>query len=335
MNKRLRQAFQDNRDSFKEQRPIIRAILGNGRGVVETSRANYVYARLTDGNIAIVLNKRVSNIDGLAVFLGFTEEEPFVMQVLGEYNAYTIVADTQLPDHATSHRWPYSDTVYIEGEQFLPWLTVPYSGTSVQVYAGMSFTLSGTMFTPTQDVDLQSYVPATGAFYALIGVNATGAVTIQPGPLQASVNQLIPSHIPVPVSGTHPVSAVRLKAGQTVIQNTASVKDIVDLRFAGYSVLSGQQQIFVYEDGVLLVAATEIDFVGAGVSVSVSGTRAEVTITDEGGGGGGGGGYGLHPGIVTGTLIVPADWRMIHLGPMTLEDGASVTLESGTNAILL
>jgi len=334
MNKRLLQAFRRNKDSFLPKRPIIRAILGNGRGAVETSRANYVYARTTDGNIVVVLNKRVANKDGLAVFLGFTEEEPFVMQVLGEFSAYSIVADTQLPEHSSSHQWPYNDTLYVQGEQFMPWLTVPYSGTSVQLYGGIAYTHSGSVYTANQVLSLQSYIPTSGAMYALLGLDSLGNPIVQQGTLKTSINQLNPQDIPVPVSGTFPLAAIRLRAGQTIIQKSQSVRDIVDLRWSGYSVLSDTKEVYVLEDGVLVISAKEIDFTGSGVSVTSSGSRALVTITDTGGGGGGGGGYGLHPGHVTGTLIVPADWRMIHLGPMYLDSG-SVTLQSGTNAILL
>src|SRR5581483_5189512 len=50
---------------------------------------------------------------------------------------------------------------------------------------------------------------------------------------------------------------------------------------------------------------------------------------------GAGSGYGLHPSMITGTLILPENWRAVWAGSMSIENGGSLILSSGTRTITL
>jgi hypothetical protein len=107
---------------FKRATPIARANLGDGANNVNVSgRPGYVYARLKDtAQLVQVLNKRVQTANDLEVTLGYYDDEPGYLQVLGFSSVATPGYDGTnygVPTHGSTHHWGDTDPVYIDQDQ--------------------------------------------------------------------------------------------------------------------------------------------------------------------------------------------------------------------------
>lgn len=222
------------RDLLRNDRDAeIPAVLGNHEGVVAADNAGNVYVTLFNGEERIVYNGKVPNIPRLPVVLSYGGGEK--LQVLRSRDVFPEQLYPDIPSHAALHTFPAVDTVLVRSEQFLPGLVVPATGLNVKVY-GTPYELSdGWHVLATQTLDLSTYVPATGALYALIEADNTGALIVTAGTAVGSRAALVYADIPTPDPSRYALAAVKLYAAQTGILFLPINSDILDLRFGKLS----------------------------------------------------------------------------------------------------
>lgn len=207
----------------------IPAFLGNLSGTVPADDAGNVYVTLVNGEVLTVYNGKVPNVSRLPVIVGYGGGNK--LQVLRSRDVYVTPPYPDMPGHGSLHTFPGPDTVPVRGEQIVPGLVVPAGSLTVKVYS-LAYELSdGWHILPTQEVDLTSNVPASGAIFALLEADNTGAIGVVEGAGVASRAMLEYSDIPVATADHYPVAAVKLYFGQTSILQTVIDSDIIDLRW--------------------------------------------------------------------------------------------------------
>jgi len=226
--------------SQSPKKPIeMIGVLGDRAGVVGTSSRNIVNVTLANGQTMQVENTRVPFILGLRVAVGYHESKPNQLQVLRQLNAYDKITGwiENLVSHAWTHEWPSYDTAYIRSEQFMPLLCAPAGGFVVRIIVNSIVRWSdGTYLdVPSQDFDISSFVPTTGALYVLVYIKSDGTLDAIAGDVNDTVEALSAEDIPAEPSDGVGIFAVRLYSGQTALRKDSNVNDFVDLRFARLS----------------------------------------------------------------------------------------------------
>lgn len=229
------------------------ATLGDSSGTVLTGTDGIVNVTPIGGATIQVLNRRVPNKPFLQVIVGFDDDAPGVLQVLRLRDVYaTLDTDPLVPDHAKTHDYAGGDTIFVASTQFKYMLLMPSSGFEVQLLGGVFQLKTGAFgVIENQTIDLSGDQPATGALYALIEYDDTGAITVTAGSTVASKEVLALSDIPA--LSDAPIWAVRLYAGQTVVQRDPNgITDFVDLRFG-----MGQARNTIEIDGFSVDLSTD------------------------------------------------------------------------------
>lgn len=216
------------------------ATLGDGHGtVIGSTGNNMVLCRLSANSSVIeVYNAAVQPVDGMLVRIGRKPEQPLIWQVLGQYdqrldeNGAPGSALYNTPMHHHTHEYPQSDQVNIDWRQITAMRIYAVSGFVVGVLPGLIPRSGDDIIVQMQTIDLSSHVPALGALYVLVSVDAAGALTLTDGVTQANILYLALTDIPDTPAGHFRLAAVRLYSGQVAIQeNNQSLPDIVDLRW--------------------------------------------------------------------------------------------------------
>jgi len=140
----------------------------------ESSRKGFTTVKYSNGITQDVMNLRLASAVGLKVTVGYDPISPGVLQILGIRETLSIPGllgnwAYWIANHHKNHEFPGPDTVWIQGEQFLPNSAIPISSWVVRVYFS-TFRGSGKWVgTGYQDVDLSDYqtvpVPLTGAIW--------------------------------------------------------------------------------------------------------------------------------------------------------------------------
>ena len=207
----------------------IPAFLGNLSGTVPADDAGNVYVTLVNGEVLTVYNGKVPNQSRLPVVVGYGGGNR--LQVLRSRDVYVTPPYPDVPGHASLHTFPGPDTVPVRGEQIVPGLVVPAGSLTVKVYS-LAYELSdGWHILPTQDVDLTANVPVSGAIFALLEADNTGAIVVTEGAGVDTRAMLEYSDIPAATADHYPVAAVKLYLGQSAILQTVVDSDIIDLRW--------------------------------------------------------------------------------------------------------
>lgn len=212
------------------------ALLGDADGNIEASDG-FINAILRNGQVVKVANSKVSN-RRMKAWIGYDEDNPTRMQVLGERYSYHKPLTAGIPLHwADNHAEFKQDMATITANQIIPLLAVPGSTAfSVQIYGAIVRWSDGTaVAVQTQEIDLAADVPTTGAIYCTIFAQADGTcdyVTSVATPCFAP-ELLTPAFIPVATTGLT-ICAVRLYAGQDGLHKDDEISDFVDLRFLSF-----------------------------------------------------------------------------------------------------
>jgi hypothetical protein len=226
----------------KQDRPErLPAVLGDGQGGLFVSGTpNTVYVQVAGGVTGQAWNSRVPASYGLPVWVGYDPLEPDRWQVLSlragaaEAAGFDLGGSGYAP--ADRYRWNYpgggQDPLFVEGRQFLPLRLGPHTGLSVYVYPWVVWTGTGWAYVSGTAVDLSASVPATAgnALLVLVTIDESGAVVMTAGSEVALADLGLDDLPAVPAGTRYVVGAVRLYAGQTVIQEGRSNTDILDLR---------------------------------------------------------------------------------------------------------
>lgn len=260
--KLLRARFQlKARLGSKENRTILfRALMGDGTGGDPRvpTRPNYVYVRqIGRGVVSEVLNMRVAVRNDLPVLVGFDPAMPDLLQILTIDNTSmsALSSFAYLVPHHKSHELGNvdggDDTVWVQGQQFMPLLGVPQTPNSmfVDVYSGLYPWGTGWhWFDETTSPDFTASVPGVAgqARYTLLSID--GATET----LQLTDGDIFPAALPPPdfedmIPGA-PLGSVPIAA--VVLLNTTTAigwSDILDARMfagpTGGSVAPGPHQL--------------------------------------------------------------------------------------------
>lgn len=238
------------------------AFMGNRSGVVKADKKNNVYVIDYGGSVIKVRNVRVPNVAKLAVIVGYDAEDPQLLQVLRQRNAYQNPPYPTVAEHADpSHgRWSY-DPIFITNDQILAGLPFPLNSNSMIVQVrGCEYHLDGWHILDNTQIDFTDEIPTSGACWVVAEIDAEGVITLRPGAVLAARELLTPEDIPLVLSDKKSLFAVKCYAGQTHITQNRLTRDIFDMRFAG--VASGGTATSVSWDDVIgkpLVFPPDID----------------------------------------------------------------------------
>lgn len=245
--KRIQSAILDIVKPLDKSWPVV---IGSGTGLanIETGTKGLIYVtHEISGVIEQVWNTRLPNKSGLHVTIGEDPQNPGVVQVLRERipnggHNFGIGGgggngNNPLPEvgaHHETHELYGTDTIKVSGGMITPLNVLPIKGTFIViVYPAVILTLLWTDV-PTQNVDLSSLIPTSGAKWVLLQSDSTGVVTTIEASFTAKADLLI-SAIPLPDADSYPICAVRLYTGQTALSRTGTQNDFVDLRWGnGY-----------------------------------------------------------------------------------------------------
>jgi hypothetical protein len=223
------------------------AKLGNNAGVVDVpNRAGYVYVRDMNGILMQVYNQHVQGYADQWVLVGYEEPEPKLLQVLSLWDTFADQPALKMSAHHLTHEWPGSDTVFVHGEQFLPFLTrlSASGGFILTLFPGFAFVGHAWQYVPNQDINFSSHVPALGAIAVLVSINASGNVILNDGTPFSTPEIMTTADFPARTDNFLAIAAVRLYSGQSEITDS----DIFDLRFSG-----GNGLLAAPEDGTQYV----------------------------------------------------------------------------------
>lgn len=239
LNIRIRQSVKRNLDrTYSARVKWWNGFTGDHSGtVVVPGKTGYIYVRDWNGIVHKVFNNVVRvDVAGLSVKCGYDPYSPGLLRVLGVGNA--AFSDLNRPPivgpHHEQHEWPGYDTVWVQGQQIMPALVGAIGGMNVAVFAHYSRTSSGTFIQVAYtEVDLTSYVPASGAAWGVISVKDDGTIDVDATTTAAGLYALVNTPINAPSDPSYrPLAAAMLVAGMTSIEQTASKNRIVDLRWA-------------------------------------------------------------------------------------------------------
>jgi hypothetical protein len=244
INSRLRKTLKKVTQPQTGWLDVFPAVIGKADGTILTGVDGLIYARnFLNGQVLTVYNFVAPNIAGLQVEIGRKVETPGLWQVKGVRETYQVPAGGSQSSASHSH-----DNLFISRDRFMPFLVFPLDGTGfmVQVYGDVIVKEDGSFGSiASQQLDLSSHVPATGALYALIEADEDGVLYVTEGTPVDAKELLTLGDIPSITAGRKPSCAVRLYAGQAQLyRDPASINDFIDLR----SITSTNSPISVLDD---------------------------------------------------------------------------------------
>lgn len=233
------------------------ATAGDGHGNIgDPTIPNHVYVRVLNNAVGTapavqtisVFNDAGLLSDGDRCVIGYSPDRPRLLRVLAKqdqrYDVAPVTGTTinntigVLP-HAWQHFWLGPDQVFIRWRQIYDLLITSNGDLTVTLQAGIIPRTGVDTVVATQTIDLSAHVPATGALYALISIDATGNPVMTDGLLGTSPLLLTIADIPDTPSGNFRLAAIRLYAGQTAIAESRDSTDIVDLRWPQEALTGG------------------------------------------------------------------------------------------------
>lgn len=209
---------------------VFPAVIGLANGTILTGVDGIIYVRnFLNGQILTVYNFTVPNIRNLQVEVGRKVETPGLWQVKGVREAYSQPAGGAVGTASHTHT-----DLFINRDRFLPFLVLPSDGDgfTVHVYGDVFRNVDGeATIIENQQVDLSSYVPATGAKWVVIDVDEDGVIGVNEGSVVETKELLTLADIPAALDGHIESCAIRLYAGQEQLyRDPLSINDFVDLR---------------------------------------------------------------------------------------------------------
>ena len=201
--------------------------IGKSATEIQTGLSDFIYVRLVNNTIVKAINKLAPLIYNFPVVISRNESNAY-WEVVEIRQPYGGTALEQIKDHHGQHEYPARDTVWVRQEQFLPLLVLAAGGMNVFIYGGVIENGGQKYLIENQTLDLESYIPATGAVWAVL-YSTDGTLSIDTTATGESRENLSIPDIPS-VPGAS-LCAISLYSGQTEIKRDASRNDFVDLRF--------------------------------------------------------------------------------------------------------
>jgi len=233
-------------DRKADRNNYLSAIIGHPDGTVYVEgRPGYVWARVggINGQIIQVYGRGMLAAYNLPIMIYRLPHRPrdygiadldlnaFASDGSGESNDGGYSGDGYVQNHAEQHWYTGGDPVLVHLRAWTPLRVYPSSGFTIGVMNGVIPRTGSDLEISTQTLDLTSHVPASGAVYCLITVNAAGVLTATDGTTVDSVLTLSLADIPDTPEGHFRLAAIRLYDSQTAITESRTVTDVVDLRW--------------------------------------------------------------------------------------------------------
>ena len=254
--------------------------LGRLDGVtVETGLAGMLWARQHNGKEIQVYNHAlVPSTFDLRVMVGIRKDEPSKWVILKVMNDYLIPADGGLIGfHHAQHEFhdaPGPDTVWVNRKQVTQ-LTVVVSNAEsfqVQVYGGVIVSAEGIQYVASQIVNLGGYIPVSGAVYASVISNSSGALRVEIGTPFASSTSGNPAYIATPAAGEYLIGFVLLYDGMTELTD-----DLIGVPMAVTTPKIGS--------GTSWISVKDYGAIGNGIADDSSAITAAILVLNSAGSG--------------------------------------------------
>ncbi len=207
----------------------------------DPNNVNIIWCRDANGVLKKVYNQRIPNVWDLAVKIGYTADQPRLLQVLRIDNSYGTTPPYPAipPGMGQLLQWPGPETLLVKGEQIQPALVVGNNGFILTIYPCFFLKSDGTWgyLAPNADgtavtLDVTSSKPTTGAIACLLSVKDDGTLVLTNGSIKDTPELITSADFPkAPDATYHPIAAMRLYSGQTVIRQEISYTDLFDLRW--------------------------------------------------------------------------------------------------------
>jgi hypothetical protein len=210
---------------------VVPGRVGRSSTEIDTGIPGLIYVRIEgSGQVVTAVNTVAPSEYNHPVLLARSKANKKLWEVIASRQAYTVPVNRDLRYHHSQHEHPNPDTVWVKGDQFLPFLVTPDTGFVVKIFGGV-VTLGGTRYlVANQSLDLSSLQPAVGAVWVLIEVTSAGAIDTVVSTEYDNKELLTPDLIPTADAGAWDICAVRLYGGQESLQRGV-INDFVDLRF--------------------------------------------------------------------------------------------------------
>ena len=237
LKQRNRREVKGRLDKYQVARPVYAALLGDGtsdENVEVTNRPGFVYIRTgNEQSASQAFNNRVPNRYDLPVYVGYTNTQPTLLQVLDiRQQAYVGAGNNPVvlvPGHHQTHEFGNSedgsDVVWIEKQQYKEALAKPTDPASMQLYVNpilYQYEDGWQYYAGGNTADLSGYVPSTThrARYLLVSIDAaTNALQYTSGTVFNSYSPPsdLTDALPTPPFASIPVSAVYLRTTTTAL----------------------------------------------------------------------------------------------------------------------
>lgn len=226
----LRNAIQHALSKFEQKETLYAAFLGKADKTLRvTGKSGWMYCRMWNGEVVEAYNLGgVPASPGLAVNLAFRQGRFYILSK----DVYKDLVRTGIPDGIEDElQFPGTHTLYVRGEQFLPGLVYPKSALILSILGGViPLDAGGYIQVQPAEVDMNAYLPVSGALWATIELTQAGSVTVTTGGAKPAMNELDLADVPT-TDGAYPLAAVRLRFGQSNIAWGKYKNDVVDLRW--------------------------------------------------------------------------------------------------------
>jgi len=288
--RKLNQRF-NAKQSVLERVP---GVLGNGSGgLVVAGSDSFVYVTIGDKAVA-VYNNRVANQIGVAVWVGYSAEEPSLYQVLSTRSISPTAAESGFNGYAPAKRYEWhavsggQDPLYVHARAFTPLrlgvsATVNFQTLYADLYRGYVYSGTAYLAVARQDVDFYAQLPTAAgkAALVLVTINSTGTV-IQTKGAEVAIGSLTIANLPAIPAGTIFVcGAVRVYTGQTDIQDGRTNTDFWDARFATLAAVTTTNGHFITDEGgAALTQRQYLNFKGNRITAADNAGTGATDITN-------------------------------------------------------
>lgn len=206
------------------------AVMGDGNGtVVVPGFPALRYVRARGNNLPLIVHRGgTPDIEGQPVWVGYDNLNR-VTRVLGErFTSLNLPGSGgNLTPHAVTHLLSGTDPVYVESAQILTGLCYASSGMIVTINEGWAIIAGQPVKWPKTTIDMTSYVPESGALYALILVDSSGSISVIEGTAVGNYAELNDTAAPAVSEDHRALGLVRLYYGQTSLSKITQNPDVV------------------------------------------------------------------------------------------------------------
>lgn len=201
----------------------ILALAGRPDGTLYLpGRNDMIFARGLNGvEYKVICAQPVSF--GNYVIIGFAKHDRQHLRVLDVFDSAATAPGTQAIE------WQFWYRQVLEWRPDFVGLTMTIRRSALRLLSGAY------IYRRTDTLDLTSYIPASGARFALVEVSLVdGNLNIVPGSVVASVSALTSANIPARSSNAAAIGAVCLYAGMSKVTISETRSDWVDLRLSEF-----------------------------------------------------------------------------------------------------